>query len=154
MKRKRYTNLMLALALTSVLMTAVVVNAKPLQCTMDLIKDSSGPPPPAGGHNTWTGTVSGDIEGNIYFYKTDAKLVGQAKHFWEVWLITDAEDNMLLMGTDKGVVSLANLEYRMNGVVTDAAPEYAHLIGRNVYMGGEITTMGPPPLAIGIFRVQ
>jgi hypothetical protein len=135
-------------------MTAVIVNAKHFQCTMELIKVSLGPPHPEWGHNTWSGTVSGDIEGNIYFYKTAGKLVGQANHFVEVWLITDAEDNMLLMGTDKGVVSLANLSYRMSGVVTDAASGYEHLIGRNVYMGGAITSMGPPPTAEGIFRVQ
>ena len=144
---------MLALALTSVLMTAVIVNAKPLMCTMDLIKVHTGPPHPEWGPNTWSGTISGDIEGNIYFYKTEGKLVGQANHYWEVWLITDDDDNMLLMGTDKGVVSLKNLKYRMSGVVTDAAPQYEHLIGRNVYMSGEVIPLDPPE-GPGIFRVN
>jgi len=153
MKGKPSNLLVLALVLTSVLMTAVIVHAKPLESTMDLVKVPLGPSHPEWGHNTWSGTVSGDIDGNIYFYKTDGKHMGQAKHFAEVWLITDEDDNMLLWGTDKGVVSLKSLSYRMSGVVIYAAPQYADLIGRNVYMSGEIIFTAPPE-ATGIFRVN
>jgi hypothetical protein len=154
MKGKASTLLVLALVLTSVFMTAVIVKAKPLSCTMDLIKLPLGPPHPEWGPNTWSGTISGDIDGNIYFYKTAGKIVGQARHFWEVWLITDDEDNMLLMGTDKGVVSSKNGKFRMSGVVTDAVPQFEYLIGRNVYMCGEIIPLTAPPEADGIFRVD
>ena len=153
MKGKAPILLVLALALTSVLMTVVIVNAKPLVCTMDLVKLPLGPPHPEWGPNTWSGTISGIIEGNIYFYKTGGKLVGQANHFSEVWLITDDENNMLLMGTDKGVVSLKSFSFRMSGVVTDADPQYESLIGRNVYMSGDII-FSAPPVATGIFRVN
>ena len=147
------TFLVLGLVLTMVLMTVVNVNARPVYSTMDLIKVPLGPPHPEWGPNTWSGTVSGDIDGNIYFYKTGGKLVGQANHFEEVWLITDSQDNMLLMGTDKGVVSLKSFSYRMSGVVTGAAPQYESLIGRNMHMSGEIIFQ-TPPLAPGIFRVN
>jgi hypothetical protein len=152
-KVKSSNLLVLALALTSVLTTIAIVNAKPLRSAMDLIKLPLGPPHPEWGPNTWSGTISGEIEGNIYFYKTGGKLVGQANHFSEVWLITDDEDNTLLMGTDKGVVSLKSFSYRMSGVVTDAAPQYESLIGRKVYMRGDIYFL-TPPIAPGIFRVN
>lgn len=152
MKGKAPILLVLALALTSVLMTTVIVNAKPIICTMDLVKLGSGPEHPYW-PNTWSGTISGEIEGYIHFYKTGGKLVGQANHFVEVWLIMDGDDNMLVMGTDKGVVSLKSFSFRMSGVVTDAAPQYQHLIGHSVYMSGEIDFL-TPPVATGIFRVN
>ncbi len=102
-----------------------------------------------------SGTNSGDINGKMYFYNTGRKVVGNAKHFWEVWLITDDFGDMLLMGTDKGVVSLANMMYRMNGVVTDAAPQYEHLIDRNVHMSGIVISLGSGvKQAPGEFRVN
>ncbi len=153
MKSKGSSLLVLALALTSVLMAAVIVSAKPIVCTMDLVKVPLGPPHPEWGPNTWSGTVSGYIEGNIYFYKTGGKRVGQANHFSEVWLITDDSGNTLLMGTDKGVVSLKSYSYRMSGVVIGAASQYQHLKGRKVYMSGEIIFSAPPE-ATGIFRVS
>ncbi len=153
MNGRKSAFLVLGLVLTMVFMTVVIVNARPIYSTMDLIKLPLGPPHPEWGPNTWSGTVSGAIEGNIYFYKTAGKLVGEANHFEEVWLITDSDNNMLLMGTDHGVVSLKSFSYRMSGVVTDAAPQYESLIGRNMYMSGEIIFQNPP-LAPGIFRVN
>jgi hypothetical protein len=149
MKCKKSKLLMLALALTSVLMTAVIVNAKPLYGVMAL--DFTGPANPV-----WTGTISGDIGGKMYFYNTGGRDVGQAHFFEETWLITDQDDVMLLTGTDTGVVSWASLKYRMNGVVEDAAPGYEYLIGHNVHMSGTITLdgAGVPETAPGVFRVN
>ena len=155
MKRKGYTLLIVAFALTSVLMTVTAVNAKPLYGEMALYKPPVGPPHPEWGPLSWSGTISGDINGNIYFYKTGSKVVGNVKHFWEVWLITDESGDMLLMGTDRGVVSLANMKYRMNGEVTDAAPQYEGLIGRNVHMSGIVISISPTvKQAPGEFRVN
>jgi hypothetical protein len=155
MNRKVSNLLLLGLALTSVLVTAVMVKAEPLYGEMELFKPPSGPSHPEWGPLSWSGTISGDINGNIYFYKTGSKVVGQAKHFWEVWLITDAQGDMLLMGTDEGVVSVANLKFRMNGVVTDAAPRYEHLNGRNVHMSGQVIPISQTEKqALGIFRVN
>lgn len=152
MKGRAFTLLVLAMALTSVLTTVVIVNSKPVTCTMDLVKLPLGPPHPEWGPNTWSGTISGYIEGDIYFYKTGGELLGQANHFSEVWLIMDG-DEILLMGIDKGVVSLKSFSYRMSGVVIGAASQYRHLIGHNVYMSGDIT-FSTPPVATGIFRVN
>ena len=146
-------SILLMLVLASSLITVVTINASPIMSGIALVKVPLGPPHPEWGPNTWSGTVIGAIEGNIYFYKTGGKLVGQANHFEEVWLITDNEGNMLLMGTDHGVVSLKSFSYRMNGVVTDTAPQYESLIGRNVYMSGDIYFLTPPQ-AHGIFRVN
>ena len=156
MKCKASTLLMLALTLTSVLMTAVIVNAKPLYGEMALDFMAPGPVhPELGIPPVWSGTITGDINGKMFFYNTGAKDVGQAHHFWEVWLITDENWNTLLTGTDKGVVSWANDKYRMNGVVTEAYGEYEHLIGHNVHMSGIITWAdGTPATAPGIFRVN
>ena len=140
--------LMLALALTSVLMTAVIVNAKPLYGVMAL--DFTGLTNPV-----WSGTISGDINGKMYFINTGGRDVGQAHFFEETWLITDENDDMLLTGTDTAVVSWRNAKYRMNGVVLDAAPKYTHLIGHNVHMSGIITFDGETPdTAPGVFRVN
>ncbi len=81
--------------------------------------------------------------------------MGQSRHFEEVWWITDDEGNMLLWGTDKGAFCpLKNPKYRMSGVVRYAAPEYEHLIGRNMYISGEVDLAAVPPEAPGIFRVN
>ena len=155
MKHKGYTLLMAACALTSVLMTVIAVNAEPLYGEMALSKPPIGPSHPEWGPLSWNGTISGDINGKIYFYNTGRKIVGNVKHFWEVWLITDDAGDMLLIGTDKGIVSLANMKYRMNGVVTDAAPQYQHLIGRNVHMSGSVISISPTvKQAPGVFRVM
>lgn len=150
MKHKASNILVLTLIL-SVLVTVVVVNGKPLYGEMELYFQPATAPSPV-----WSGTISGDINGCMYFYNTGDVVVGQADHFWEIWLITDCEGNMLLEGTDKGVFSMKNGMYRMNGVVTDAATGYSHLVGRNVHMSGTITfdpETGMPATAPGIFQI-
>jgi hypothetical protein len=152
MQCKASTLLMLGLALTSVLVTAVIVNAKPLYGEMELYFQPDTAPSPV-----WSGTISGDINGCMHFYNTGDVVVGQADHFWEIWVITDCEGNMLLEGTDKGVFSMKNGKYRMNGVVTDAVGDYEYLIGHNVHMSGIITfdpDTGFPLTAPGTFRVN
>ena len=152
---------MLTLALVSVLMTIIVAQAKPLYGEMELYIPPIGNPPaaPEGSWLTWGGTISGDINGNMFFYKTDGRWPSEMNsHFWEIWIITDIQGNMLLMGTDKGVVSWANLKYRMNGVVTNAAPQYTSLIGHRVHMYGDIIEgdedLDIPWEAPGVFRVN
>ena len=109
----------------------------------------------------WRGTISGDINGNMFFTnvgpgKRGEELRGQTISFEEIWLITDDNENMLLTGTDAGIVS-PNSKYRMNGEVTDASPEWSHLIGHTVHMSGHITwdpESGMPLTAPGTFRVN
>ena len=154
--RKRKSNLVITTLILSIALTSLAVAyAKPLYGTMALYKPPIGPEHPEWGPLSWSGTITGDINGNMYFYKTAGLEVGETKHFWEVWLITDEQGDMLLMGTDKGVVTIANWKYRMNGEVTDAAPEYAHLIGHQVHMSGIVihhsATVKEAP---GTFRVN
>jgi hypothetical protein len=109
----------------------------------------------------WRGTITGDISGNMFFTnvgtgKRGEQEPGKTLHFAEIWKITDESGSMLLTGTDEGVVS-SNNKYRMNGEVTDAAPEWSHLVGRNVHMSGYITwdpETGLPLTAPGTFRVN
>jgi hypothetical protein len=111
----------------------------------------------------WRGSITGDISGYIFFSnvgtgKRGEQEPGMTFPFSETWLIsTDKKGKkMLLTGTDEGVVS-PNSEYRMNGVVTDAAPEWSHLIGRNVHISGYITwdpVTGAPLTAPGTFRIN
>jgi len=145
---------MQALIITMVLMLMGGVAAQaPLEGEMELDFYPENP--------IWRGTITGDISGNMYFTnvgpgRRGEELRGQTVSFEEVWLITDAEDNMILAGTDEGIVS-PNSKYRMNGVVTEAAPEYSHLVGRTVHMSGYITWdpgTGAPLTAPGTFRIN
>jgi hypothetical protein len=146
MNRKKSKLLMLTLALTSVLMTAVIVNAKPLYGEAALY--FTGPANPV-----WSGTISGDINGLMFFYATEAKDVGQVHYFWEEWEILDFDGTLILSGIDNGVFSNANSKGRMNGVVLDANEEYAHLIGHNVHMSGTVNWAKTPPCLL-VFRVN
>lgn len=151
-------------ARTSMLLTIVIAQAKPQYGDMLLYIPPIGSPPPApqGTRLTWGGTISGDINGEMYFYKfLDEHERGQsdeyaaASHFEEIWVITDSGGDMLLMGTDHGVVSWANAKYRMSGVVTDAASLYEDLIGHRVYMSGDIIENEDETYeAPGVFRVN
>lgn len=145
----------LALAFTLVSVFAVPLQAKePLSGSMELDYYDDNP--------IWRGTITGDISGKMFFTnvgtgKQGDQDPGMTIHFGEIWLITDEEDNMLLTGTDEGVVSLGNSEYRMNGWVTDAASTLSHLIGRSVHISGYITwdpETGAPVTAPGTFRVN
>jgi len=146
----RRLTVLLVLAFALVLVPAVSAQPmKPLRGEMELF--FTGPANPL-----WTGTISGDINGDMYFYATGSKDVGQVHHFWEVWNITNG-DGDLLIGTDKGVVSWKNGEYRMNGVVTEATGNWAYLEGHRVHMSGYITfdpATGLPATAPGTFRVN
>lgn len=144
---------LLALAFTLMLLLAGTAPAEePLrgQVELDFYEDNP----------IWRGTITGDISGKISFSnvgtgKRGNQEPGKTIPFAETWLITDKKGRMLLTGTDEGVVS-PNSEYRMNGVVTDAAPKWSHLIGRNIHASGYITwdPTGWPLTAPGTFRIN
>ncbi len=147
--------MLLALALSLMTLPAVPAQAKkPLIGSMELNFYLENP--------IWRGTIAGDISGKMFFTnvgtgKQGDQTPGMTIHFSEIWLITDEEGNMLLTGTDEGVVSLDGSEYRMNGVVTDAAPQWQHLICRNVHMSGSITwdpETGLPATAPGVLQIN
>jgi hypothetical protein len=159
MKCKKTTLLMLTLAFTLVLMTAVMATAKPSTGNMALIP--GGPEHTTYGIPGWSGPITGDINGYIYFfYLPESKAVGQAYFFWEIFLITNGDangygDTVYLMGADSGVVTWKNNKYRMNGVITEANSPYEDLIDCNYHMSGYITwDNGVPLTAPGIFRIN
>jgi len=137
-----------ALAFALLLLIPVTAQVEStLNCEMELNYSPTNP--------VWRGTISGDISGEIYFSNIGGKETGMAYHFSETWEIRDG-DTVLLSGTDEGVVS-PNSDYRMNGVVTYAAPQWAHLLGRNIHASGYITwdpTTGAPLTAPGTFRIN
>jgi hypothetical protein len=103
----------------------------------------------------WRGTITGDINGEIFFSNIGGKEAGMSYHFQETWEIK-VGGVVILSGTDEGVVS-PNSDYRMNGVVTYAAPDWAHLLGRNIHASGYITwdpNTGAPLTAPGTFRIN
>jgi hypothetical protein len=149
--RKKLSLVFLAVSILT-LVPVMSVNANPiLRTTMSL--DFYGVNP------IWRGSVSGDINGfmdftNVGSGKGGNQEAGNTIHFGEIWQIWS--DDFLLRGTDKGVVSLGNSKYRMNGIVTEAEGIWAHLVGHRVHMSGTITwdpDTGAPLTAPGIFQV-
>jgi len=155
MKGKPSRILFVTITLLSILLTIGIVHAKPQYGEMKLYDPlPTDPLHPEYGILVWSGTITGDINGKMYFYNSGGRDVGQVSFFEETWLINDENGDMLLLGTDQGVVSWNNLKYRMNGVVTDAASEYANLLGHNVHMRGVIIPSDTIWQAPGVFRVN
>lgn len=113
---------------------------------------------------TWTGSISGDINGYMRFYLTNYIVEGENGewgHFYEVWQIFDEEGGTLLMeGYDEGYTHQPTGYYAMVGRVTETGPGYSRWHGHVVFMHGRITP--PPaewgtnpdlPVAPGYFRV-
>lgn len=131
---------------------------RPLRATMNLdlsharpvIEGEPGYDPALGEEQvamlTWTGSISGGINGYMRFFLTNYQLEGKNNewgHFWEVWQIFDEEGGLLLMeGYDEGYTHQAEGFYAMVGRVTYTSPEFARWQGHIVFMHGIIS---PPP---------
>jgi hypothetical protein len=164
MKGKTSKLLMLTLTLTlALILVTPVLAMEPLRGTMDLTFNLAWSGPSETIHE-WNGSIT--IGDDVYFMeffnigtgKQGDQDPGMTLHFGEIWKIWEDEerDNLLLNGTDEGVVSLANSEYRMNGVVTVAYGDFVIWEGRNVHMSGIIEwyPFGAPHFAPGIFRIN
>ena len=155
MFRKLPLALVLVLAAILVAAPAALAGNK-VSGTMAL--DFNGP-----GNPVWVGTVT--IDGTAYgmeFYNEgtgkpfDEDPNSSAHFFEETWVIYDGSE-VVLSGYDRGMVSWKNDKYHMSGYVEVAEGPFAGLEGRNVYMRGTITWVGPggpPDTAPGIFRVN
>jgi hypothetical protein len=121
MKYKVSYFLIFALALSSVLMAGVTVQAKkPLRGTSSLVLDLTGYP-------HLTGTISGDISGNFKGYldlNRPPKMVGNVMHFWEIWEIWSTGGELLIKAESHTVVTPANGKVRGNAVITQTATSY------------------------------
>jgi len=170
---KRLTSL--AMVFLLVLLPAIPAEAKqPLYGEMQLDFN-----PGWGGPSTtvpeWTGTIAiGDGAYGMAFFNIGSgkpfvdPFTGNVLFFGEIWVIYQwlTFDNgvldhgeVLLWGTDQGVVTFANSKYRMNGKVEAASEIFAEWEGRIVHMSGIIVwdTSGPVPVPVsapGRFRIN
>jgi hypothetical protein len=171
-KKILVTILALAMAVLATPFVGTVMAKKPIIGAMDLEFNLSWPGPQADIPD-WVGTVT--IDSNVYGmaffcigsgkpFETDP---GKVHFFEEIWVIYDYLEfdfgtqelnygQILLWGYDRGVVSLANSNYVMNGNVEEAFMTFAILQGHKVHMSGEILWLAPgvPQYAPGVFRVN
>ncbi len=110
----------------------------------------------------WNGTVSGDINGEIFWwmYILDKKCP-QVTHFADdIWEILDSETGEpLLRGDEHGTTTIRhgkNSVWRSNGVVTEAYGDFAIWLGRNAHISGHFTWIFPgfPDSGSGIMRIN
>ncbi len=119
---------------------------KPLRAELDLNLDKMGEEFYEGGIQTWTGYISGGINGYMRFFLMEMTYEGpngEWGHFKEIWQIFDEEGGTLLMqGYDEGYTHQPTGYYAMTGRVTDTSSKYAKWDGHIVFMHGRII---PPP---------
>ena len=129
MKCKVTNYLVLTLALSTVLMSVVIVNAKkPLYCekTMDMNL--------LGGEIFAEGPISGDINGWFIVKHLDPlneRHTGQVTHYGQRWEIWDSSDKITkyMGGTLEVHSNNKKLEWVGQGVVEDAYVQYADFVG-------------------------
>ncbi len=133
---------LLALAFTLILVPAVLAQPnKPLRVVMHWDIDYTIFP------IGWSGTVSGDINGDITVTLVDARWTPHDKteHWIETWVIVT--DSGEILGEEEGAASMASPKCGARGRITGATGEWTHLIGCIFYWKGdaEMTDPGPPP---------
>ena len=154
--------LMLGTLLLLCSLSLVTVQAKnPLNCTTEYwFVGDLGIFDDDGRLLAWTGTVSGDINGEInwwMFYFTKAQVTHFADDIWEIF---DSETGeLLLRGNEKGTTTIRhgkNSVWRSNGMVTETNEDLAIWLGRNVHMEGHFTWVEPgfPDCGTGIMRIN
>jgi hypothetical protein len=168
-------------ALTIVVGAVAPATAKtPLIGTMDL-QFNLGSLEPGDEVPGWVGTVTIDgVDYGMAFFNLgtgkpfDSQPSGGVIFFEETWVIyqdlhfvfeeveggfilTEFDPgDVLLSGYDRGVVTVANGTYRMNGFVEEANGPYTSWLGRQVHMSGTVifSAQGAPNFAPGTFRLN
>jgi len=136
--------LMCTIALLTLLSTPSVSAQpnKPLRCEVyiELNWDWAG----FGGTSpyTWTGTISGDIEGNVTLTLISATFPGKTEHYEETWHIETAVGSIEIY--QKGVWSFKTFKFKSNGYVTAATGDWGYLVGAKVHVRG-VTSPFPVP---------
>ncbi len=136
-----------AVGLLALVLVATPVGAGssngPLRAVATLSIDMStcGPAPPNDCH--WSGTVAGDINGNIEIreYWDLMFLPGNTEHFFEYFTITVDADSWV-KGVDQGVWNMGTQKFRANGVITDASSDLEYLIGYQLHEMGYTSGSG------------
>jgi len=163
----------------AVLLMAVAVPAQarqPLRGDMDL-QFNLGWPGPSETIPDWVGTITigEDVFGMAFFNTGTGKPFDEQPadnvFFEETWVIYETlefsfdDDGVLetfvpgpvvLSGYDRGITTVANSKYHMNGDVRVAEGQFAEWLGRNVHMSGIIEwyDFGAPQYAPGVFRIN
>jgi len=138
--------ILIALALIFAFIAAPPVSAKPkkvLKCELYIELNwgwFKGVSP-----YTWTGRVSGDINGEIHITLANPpRFTGKTEHFYEIWeIVTD--DGHVIRGYDEGVWHFSNFKWVANGKVTYVTGEWSYLVGYNMHYSGTTTELPVPP---------
>ena len=136
--KKRWLILTVALMVSLFLSSFSAVSAEPnepIECIMDIVYDGHQP-----GEFYWYGPVSGcSLEGHIRFdadLERPSYFEGNTLHFFEEFTIYPASGGEIY-GENAGVGDFfKRFKFRANGWVTDATPEWAHLIGSKTFEMG------------------
>jgi hypothetical protein len=130
----RVTVLMVALLFVSSAAVAVQPSGSgTIDCVLDITYDEWEP-----GVFYWFGTITGpecSVAGDIQFVEGPAFEAGKTLHFTEeftIWPDSGGE----IYGMDWGVWNFSTLKFRAQGWVTDATPEWEHLVGSHYHEMG------------------
>ena len=86
---------------------------------------------------SFIGTVSGDIDGDLYIALLEAWFPAPGvEHFIEYWRI-EPETGGYIDGENKGKWTMSNFKWLANGEVTGASLEYEYLIGSKWQYSGK-----------------
>ena len=132
-----------ALVFVSTPVVAADDDDEPLRAVMTITIDMNtcGPAPP--NDCFWSGTVEGDINGNIAIHEFWDLMFfpGKTEHFFEYFTISVDSDSWV-SGVDQGVWNMGTQKFRANGEITDASSDLAYLIGYQLHELG-YTSGGP-----------
>jgi hypothetical protein len=134
------------LFLTLTLVAIPTVSAKPKGYSGTEVIYSGAP---YGPDDHWAGPISGAILGTVEFWETNGGannyVVGQTEHFFEVFLITTSCGTV--SGTDKGLWSLVNYNFKAGGPVTGATGCNSGLVGYKFHEQGVTSDPFAPNMA-------
>ena len=117
----------------------------------------------------WVGTITFEEHGTYemrFFSLLPQRDYSQARPFeedFEIYKLIDGVEKIYLRGHDKGVTTLANSKYRMNGEILEANEPFEGWLGHKVHMSGVITWQNlgtpeepviAPATAPGTFRIN
>jgi len=86
---------------------------------------------------TWIGTVTGDVNGDLFVSLEDAWFPGKTEKFSETWIIETTDGD--LAGFDVGTWSFINFKFGANGKVTSATGGWSYLDGYDMRYSGTTT---------------
>lgn len=113
----------------------------------------------------WEGTITGDIDGDIYWWfvlppgvQGSSFNVGRTSFYqarWEIW----ADEELILAGESAGKTFFVGNQdgiWDGVGVVTEASGRYNTLKGRKIYESGPVVMGDSPPVSMygaGMFSI-